>query len=171
MPAGYTARGGGSTQQVVRRLSLRSFLLVTGAIGLAACSSSPSSSPSTSTTAIAPAAALATGSYLPPGAGGTPHYVVKVDSAHGAAFRGVMSFVYQDGTSSRAFDLSGIVSGQRATAMPSNLAATGSGTPIVSSVPASIQIGIASDVLTFNGCQVYLPQVQSASGCRFTLSR
>jgi hypothetical protein len=45
---------------------------VVGAFGLAACgSSSPSSSP-TSTTAIAPAAALATGTYAPAAASGKP---------------------------------------------------------------------------------------------------
>jgi hypothetical protein len=141
------------------------------ALGLAACSSSPSSSPPTSTTAIAPAAALATGTYAPAGASGTPHYVVKIDSANGSTFRGAVNFVFQDGTSSRAFDFSGTVSGQSATATPSNAAAPGTGPTTVSSLPATLQIAVASDALTFTGCQAYLPQVQSASACTFTLSR
>jgi hypothetical protein len=96
---------------------------------------------------------------------------VKIDSSHGAVFRGAVNFVYQDGTSSQAFGFLGAFTGQNATAKPANVAATGSGPPIVSSVPTTLQIGIASDTLTFNGCQAYLPQVQSASACTFTLSR
>lgn len=156
---------------MARRETVWAVPLVIGAIGLAACSSTPSSTAPTSTTAIAPAAALATGSYAQPGAAGTPHYVVKIDSSHGTNFRGGVDFIYQDGRSARAFDFNGVVAGQSATANTTNVTATGSGTPIVSSVPATLQIGVASAMLTFNGCQAYLPQVQSGSACTFTLSR
>ena len=144
---------------------------VTGALGLAACSSSPTSSSSTtSSTAIAPASALATGTYAPAGSSGTPHYVVKINSANGNAFRGVLTFVYQDGTTSRVFDFSGMVSGQSATATASDVA-TGSTTKTVSAVPSSLQIGVGPDTLTLEGCEAYLPQAPSPADCTFAVSR
>ena len=91
--------------------------IVAGALGLAACgSSSPgssSTSTTTSTTDIAPAAALATGTYAPAGASGTPHYVVTISSAENTDFGGAMNFVYQDGKTSLVFDFSGTVTGPR----------------------------------------------------------
>lgn len=141
--------------------------IVVGAFGLAACGSSPSSSPATSTTAIAPAAALGTGTYTPAGASGTPHYVITISSAKNTAFNGVMDFVYQDGKTSHVFDFSGTVTGQRATATPTNVAVPGSATQTVSSVPSDLRITIGSDNLTFEGCQTYLPFVQSPAACTF----
>jgi hypothetical protein len=138
---------------------------------LAACGSSPSSSPPTSTTAIAPAAALATGSYVPPGASGTPHYVVTIGSAQGNEFGGTLNFVYQDGTSSRVFNFSGTVTGQKATATPTDVAESGSGPKTVSTVPVSLRIDVAPETLTFTGCQGYLPEVRTPSACTFTMSR
>ncbi len=145
--------------------------IMMGAVGLAACSSSPSnSSSSTTSTAIAPASALATGTYVPVDSSGTPHYVVTVSSANGTGFRGVMTFAYQDGTTSHVLDFSGTVTGQTATATPSDVA-TGSTTKTVSSVPSSLQIGVGADTLTFEGCQSYLPEALSAAACTFTVSR
>jgi hypothetical protein len=141
------------------------------AVVLAACGSSPSSSPPTSTTAIAPAAALATGSYVPAGASGTPHYVVTIGSAQGNEFGGTLNFVYQDGTSSRVFNFSGTVNGQRATATPTDVAESGSGPKTVSSVPDSLRIDIAPETLTLAGCQAYLPEDRAPSDCTFTMSR
>jgi hypothetical protein len=145
-------------------------MVVVFALTVAACGSSSPSTSTTSTTAIAPAAALATGTYAPTGSSGTPHYVVEIRSAQGTSFDGTMQFVYQDGTSSRVLDFSGTVDGQRATAAPSEVA-TGSPTQTVSSVPHSLQIAVGSDVLTFEGCQSYLPQALSASACTFSQSR
>jgi hypothetical protein len=144
---------------------------VIAALGLAACGSSSPSSSTTSTTAIAPAAALATGNYVPAGASGTPHYVITISTAKSTAFDGVVNFVYQDGTTSRVFDFSGTVTGQSAEATPTNVAASGSGTQTVSSVPNALRIDVGSDALTFEGCQAYLPQVQSSSACTFVGSR
>jgi hypothetical protein len=146
--------------------------MAAGALGLAACGSSPSSSSGSSTTAIAPAAALATGAYAPAGASGTPHYTVTVDSAQGTRFDGAVNFVYQDGTTSHVFDFSGTVSGVTAVATPKNVApASGSSTQTVSSVPATIRIDVGTDSLTLEGCQSYLVQTQSASACTFTASK
>lgn len=149
--------------------------IVAGALGLAACgSSSPgssSTSTTTSTTDIAPAAALATGTYAPAGASGTPHYVVTISSAENTDFGGAMNFVYQDGKTSLVFDFSGTVTGPRAVATPTNVAATGSGTQTVSSVPDSLRVDVGADTLTFEGCQAYLPQVHSPSGCTFAGAR
>jgi hypothetical protein len=142
-----------------------------GAVGLAACSSSPSNSSSTtSSTAIAPASALATGTYVPAGSSGTPHYVVTISSANGTGFRGVMTFAYQDGTTSHVLDFSGTVAGESATATASNVA-TGSTTKTVSSVPSTLQLGVGADTLTFEGCQAYLPEAMSETACTFTVSR
>lgn len=142
-----------------------------GGVTLAACSSSPSnSSSSTTSTAIAPASALATGTYVPADSSGTPHYVVKITSANGTAFRGAMTFVYQDGTTSHVLDFSGTVTGRNATATPSDVA-TNSTTKTVSSVPSSLQIGIDNASLTFEGCQAYLPQALSAANCTFTVNQ
>jgi hypothetical protein len=143
-----------------------------GAVGLAACgssASSPTTSTSTSTTAIAPAAALATGTYVPAGAAGTPHYLVTIDSANGTAFRGHMDFVYQDGRTAHVFDFSGTVSGQSAAATTAN-AATGSAAATVSSLPATLHIGVGSGILTFEGCEAYLPFAHSADACAFGVS-
>ena len=146
--------------------------MVTAAVTLSACgSSSPSSSSTTSTTAIAPAAALATGTYEPAGSSGVPHYVIEISSANGTAFAGTMKFVYQDGTSSRVFDFSGTVTGQSASARPTDVAKSNSGPQTVSTVPSSLQITVGSDVLTFEGCQSYLPEAQSTSACTFSQSR
>jgi hypothetical protein len=145
--------------------------IVMGALGLAACSSSPSNSSATTTsTAIAPASALATGTYVPADSSGTPHYVVTISSANGTGFRGVVTFAYQDGTTSHVLDFSGNVTGQSATATPSDVA-TGSTTKTASSVPSSLQIGVGNDTLTFEGCQAYLPQALSPAACTFTVSR
>ena len=110
-------------------------VIVIGAVGLAACGSSSPSSSVTTTTAIAPAAALATGTYAPAGASGQPHYVITISSAENTQFEGAMNFVYQDGTTSHVFDFSGKVTGQNAVATPTNVAAPGSATRTVSSVP------------------------------------
>ena len=126
---------------------------------------------STSTTAIAPAAALATGTYAPAGASGTPHYVITISSAENTEFDGAMHFVYQDGTTSHVFDFSGKVMGQSAMATPTNVAAPGSGTQTVSSVPDALRIDIGADTLTFEGCQAYLPLVRSLRACTFVGSR
>ena len=142
--------------------------IVVGAFGLAACGSSSSPSSSTSTTAIAPAAAVATGTYAPAGAAGTPHYVITVSSTTSTGFDGAMNFVYQDGTTSRVFDFSATVTGRRAVATPSNVAAPGSGAQTVSSVPSALPIDIGTDALTFERCQAYLPQAHSPSACTFT---
>jgi hypothetical protein len=148
--------------------------IVTGALALSACgSSSPSSSTAstTTTTAIAPAAALATGTYVPPGSSGVPHYVVEINSANGTAFDGTMKFVFQDGRTSRVFDFSGTVTGQSATARPADVATSNSGPQIVSTVPSTLRIAVGSNILTFEGCQSYLPEVQSSSACTFSQSR
>ena len=156
-----------------RQHAIWALAMVMGAVGLAACSSSPSSSSSTTTsTAIAPASALATGTYVPADSSGTPHYVVTISSADGTGFRGSMAFVYQDGTTSHVLGFSGTVTGQSATATPSDVAtATGSTTKTASSVPSSLQIGVGNDTLTFEGCQAYLPQALSPAACTFTVSR
>ena len=149
----------------------RAVAIVTAALALAACgSSSSSSSTSSSTTDIAPAAALATGTYAPAGSSGTPHYVIAITSANGTGFDGTMKFVYQDGTTSHVFDFSGTVTGESATAKPSNVAAPDSATRTVSSVPSSLRIAVGSGVLTFEGCQGYLTEAQSAAACAFTQS-
>jgi hypothetical protein len=154
-----------------QRRALWAVAIVMGAFGLAACGSSlPSSSP-TSTTAIAPAAALATGSYAPAGASGKPHYVITISSAESTEFKGAVSFLYQDGTTSHVFDFNGTVTGQNAVATPSNVAAPGSATQTVSSVPNSLRMSVGADTLTLDGCQAYLPQVISASACTFIGSR
>jgi hypothetical protein len=148
--------------------------IVASALALAACgSSSPSATnaTTTSTSAIAPAAALATGTYAPTASSGTPHYVVAITSANGTAFDGTMKFVYQDGTTSHVLNFSGTVTGQSATAKPTDVAASVSATKTVSSVPASLQIAVGSGVLTFEGCQSYLPEALAATACSFTLSR
>jgi hypothetical protein len=142
--------------------------MAAGALGLAACGSSPSSSSTTTTTAIAPAAALATGTYASAGAAGTPHYTVTIDSAQGTRFDGSVHFVYQDGTTSHVFDFSGAVSGETAVATPTNVVAAGSSTQTASSVPTTIRIDVGTDSLTVEGCQSYLVQTQSASACTFT---
>jgi hypothetical protein len=145
--------------------------LVMGALGLAACGSSPSpSSSTTSSTAIAPASALGTGTYAPADASGTPHYVVTIRSADGTAFSGAMTFEYQDGTTSRVFDFSGTVTGQTARARPTDVAASTSSPKTVSSVPGSLRIDVGGDMLTFAGCQSYLPLASSASACTFSAS-
>jgi ribosomal protein L31 len=154
-----------------RQSAVWALAIVTAALALAACGSSSPSSSTTSKTAIAPAAALATGTYAPTGSSGTPHYVIDISSANGTAFNGTMKFVYQDGTTSRVFDFSGTVTGQSATAKPTNVAAPGSATKTVSSVPSSLQIAVGSDALTFEGCQSYLPEALSASACTFNQSR
>ena len=146
-------------------------VIVIGAVGLAACGSSAPSSSVTTTTAIAPAAALATGTYAPAGASGQPHYVITISSAENTQFEGAMNFVYQDGTTSHVFDFSGKVTGQNAVATPTNVAAPGSATRTVSSVPNSLQIDVGNDSLTFEGCQAYLPQVTSSIACTFNGSR
>src|SRR5580658_5978504 len=141
--------------------------IVTSALGLAACGTSSPSSSTTTSTAIAPASALATGSYALAGSSGTPHYIVEISTADGTAFSGAMRFVYQDGTTSHVFDFSGTVTGQSATARPTNVAASNSATKTVSSVPSSLGIAVGPDELTFEGCQSYLPQAQSTSACSF----
>jgi hypothetical protein len=146
-------------------------VIVVGAFVLAACGSSSPTSSGTTTTAIAPAAALATGTYAPTGSSGQPHYEITIASASNTQFHGAMNFVYQDGTRSRVFDFSGNVSGQSATATPTNVTASGSATETVSSVPAMLQIAVGSDTLTFTGCKSYLVQVQASSACTFTGSR
>jgi hypothetical protein len=154
-----------------RRRAVWAGVIVTGALGLAACSSSPSNSSSTTTsTAIAPASALATGKYVPADSSGTPHYVVTINSANGTGFRGVMTFVYQDGTTSPVLDFSGTVTGQSATATATNVS-TASTTKTASSVPSPLQIGVGNDTLTFEGCQAYLPQALSPAACTFAVSR
>lgn len=145
--------------------------IVTSALGLAACGSSAPSSSTTSTTAIAPAAALATGTYAPAGSTGMPHYTVTISSANGTAFSGTMKFVYQDGRTSRVFDFRGTVTGQSATLRPTNVAAANSATKTASSVPSSLRISVGADTLTFGQCQSYLPQAQSTSVCTFVRSR
>jgi hypothetical protein len=142
-----------------------------GAVMLAACGSSSPSPSTSSTTAIAPAAALATGTYTPAGSVGTPHYIVKVTSAHGTTFSGNVTFLFQDGKTSRVFDFSGTVSSQNATARPTDVAASDSEPKIVGSVPGSLHISVGADVLTFEGCQSYLPETVSASACIFSQSR
>jgi hypothetical protein len=146
-------------------------VIIVGGFVLAACGSSSPTSSGTTTTAIAPAAALATGTYVPTGSSGQPHYVITIASATDTQFQGTMKFVYQDGTSSRVFDFSGNVSGESATATPTNVAASDSATETVSSVPAMLQIAVGSDMLTFKGCKAYLVQVQTSSACTFTGSR
>ncbi len=153
--------GVGSSEQAVghmrRQRVVWALAMVMGGVGLAACSSSPSSSSSTTTSsAIAPASALATGTYVPAGSSGTPHYVVTISSAN-ERFRGVVTFAYQDGTTSHVLDFSGNVTGQTATATSSDVA-TGSTTKTASSVPSSLQIGVGNDTLTLEGCQAYLPK-------------
>jgi hypothetical protein len=146
--------------------------MAAGALGLAACGSSSPSSSTTTSTAIAPAAALATGTYAPAGASGTPHYAISINSAQGTQFGGAVNFVFQDGTTSHVFDFSGTVSGETAMATPKNVAAaSASSTQTVSSVPATIQIDVGTGSLTFEGCQSYLVQTQSASACTFTASK
>jgi len=145
--------------------------IMLGAVGLGACDSSSSSSSSSSTTAIAPAASLATGTYAPASASGRPHYVITITSAESNGFDGALNFVYQDGTTSHVFDFSGKVTGQSAMAAPSRVVAPGSGTQTVSSLPNALRIGIGADTLTFEGCQAYLPLVQSSSACTFIGSR
>jgi hypothetical protein len=145
--------------------------IVAGAFVLAACGSSSPSSPTTSTTAIAPAAALATGSYAPAGSDGTPHYVVDITSAQGTRFSGNMTFLFQDGRTSREFDFSGAVTGQSATATPTSVATSNSEPKTVSSVPSSLRISVGPDMLTFEDCQTYLPEAQSAGACTFSQSR
>lgn len=153
---------------MTKRGAIWAVAVVTGALGMAACgSSSPPSSTTTTSTAIAPASALGTGTYTPAGSSGTPHYVVTISSANGTAFRGTVRFMFQDGTSSHVFDFSGTVSGQSATAHPTNVEPAQSGTQTVSSVPGSVQISIGSGDLTFEGCQAYLPQALSTSSCTF----
>jgi hypothetical protein len=112
---------------------------------------------------------LATGTYVPADSSGTPHYVVKITSADGTDFRGVVTFTYQDGTTSHVLDFSGSVTGATATATPSDVA-TGSTTKTASSVPSSLQIGVGNDTLTFEGCQAYLPQALSPAACTFAVS-
>jgi hypothetical protein len=143
---------------------------MTGALGLAACGSSPSpsSSPTTSSTAIAPASALATGTYVPAGASGTPHYFVTVGSANTTAFTGAMNFEYQDGRTAQLFDFSGTVTGLSATARSSNVAHSSSTPKTVSSVPATLRMGVGAGTLTFVGCRAYLPLTQSAGACTFS---
>lgn len=157
---------------MTKRAASWAVAIVAGSFALAACGSTSSTPSTTSTTAIAPAAALATGTYAPTGSSGTPHYVIEVSSAEGTAFKGTMKFVYQDGTTTRVFDFSGTVSGQTATATASKVAPPGS-TPktVSSSLPDPLRIGVGSDVLTFQGCQSYLPEAQSPSACAFELSR
>ena len=154
-----------------RRAAVWVLAMVTSALALAACGSSSPTSSTTSTTAIAPAAALATGIYAPTGSSGTPHYVIEITSANGTAFDGTMKFVYQDGTTSRVFDFSGTVTGQSATAKATTVAGSDSAPKTVSSVPTSLQIAVGSGVLTFEGCQSYLPEAQSASACAFSQSQ
>jgi hypothetical protein len=144
---------------------------VASALGLTACGSSPSTSSGTSTTDIAPAAALAKGTYVPAGASGTPHYVLTIESANGTQFEGALRFVYQDGTTSHVLDFSGKASGETALVTPKSVATSSSGTQTVSSVPATIRISIGADTLTLEGCQTYLPQALSAAACTFTQSR
>ncbi len=145
--------------------------IVFGALGLAACGSSPSNTSATSTTAIAPAAALATGTYAPAGATGTPHYVVTISSADSTKFGGALDFVYQDGTTSRLFDFSGNVTGESAAATPTNVTTPGSAARTVSSVPKVLRIGVGDDTLTFEGCRSYLPLTASSGACTFIASR
>lgn len=40
---------------------------------------------------IVPAAALAAGTYAPPGSSGTPHYMIEINSAEGTAFPGLVT--------------------------------------------------------------------------------
>ena len=141
--------------------------IVVAAFGLAACGSSSPNSSVTTTAAIAPASALATGTYAPAGASGKPHYAITIRSAENTEFDGAMNFVYQDGTTSHVFDFSGTVTGQNAVATPTNVAAPGSATRTVSSVPNSLRIDVGNDSLTFEGCQAYLPLVSSSSACTF----
>jgi hypothetical protein len=141
--------------------------MVVGALGLAACGSSSPSSSATSSTAIAPAAAIATGTYAPAGVSGKPHYVIRISSAEGTEFDGAMNFVYQDGTTSHVFDFSGNVTGQSAVATPTNVTVPGSATKTVSSVPDALRIHVGTDTLTFAECRAYLPFVQSSSACTF----
>lgn len=144
---------------------------IVGALGLAACGSSPSTPSTTSSTDIAPAAALATGTYKPADVSGDPHYVVTIRSANGTEFEGAMTFVYQDGTTSHVLNFSGRVTGQSATATPTDVAAPDSATQTVSSLPNVLRIGVGADQLTFEGCQHYLPLVNSQSACTFIGSR
>ncbi len=141
-----------------------------GAFGLAVCGSSPSDQATTSTTAIAPAAAVATGTYAPSGASGEPHYVVSVSSAENTEFDGSVKFIYQDGKTTSVFDFNAHVTGQIAEATPSNVATTGSGTKTVSSVPTTLRIQVGADKLTLEGCQAYLPETQSSDACTFVRS-
>ena len=101
------------------------------------------------------------------GASGKPHYAITIRSAENTEFDGAMNFVYQDGTTSHVFDFSGTVTGQNAVATPTNVAAPGSATRTVSSVPNSLRIDVGNDSLTFEGCQAYLPLVSSSSACTF----
>jgi hypothetical protein len=149
-------------------------VIVLGALGLAACGSSPpksSSSSTTSTTAIAPAAALATGNYAPPESSGTPHYVVTITSADSTAFNGTITFVYQDGTTSSVLDFRAKTSGKTTTATVSSVATAAAGTDTLSSsLPDPLQIEVGPGLLTFQDCKSYLPQVQSQGDCAFELS-
>jgi hypothetical protein len=108
---------------------------------------------------------------VPAGASGKPHYAITISSAESTEFDGAMSFVYQDGTTSRVFDFSGNVTGQSAVATPTNVGAPGSATQTVSSVPNSLRIDVGADTLTFEGCQAYLPLANSSSACTFIGSR
>ncbi len=47
------------------------------------------------------------------------------------------------------------------------MAAPGSATRTVSTVPNTLRINIGADTLTFEGCRAYLPQVHSSSACTF----
>ncbi len=141
-----------------------------GASGLAACGSSPSEQATTSTTAIAPAAAVAAGTYTPSGASGELHYLITVRSAENTEFDGSVKFIYQDGKTMSVFDFNAHVTGRSAVATPSNVATTGSGTKTVSSVPTTLRIQVGADKLTLEGCQAYLPVAQSSDACTFARS-
>jgi hypothetical protein len=112
---------------------------------------------------------LATGTYLPAGSSGTPHYVVTINSANGTGFRGVITFAYQDGTTSHVLDFSGTVTGESATATATDVA-TGSTPKTVSSVPSTLHLGVGDATLTFEGCQAYLPEALAATACTFTVT-
>lgn len=141
-----------------------------GACGLSVCGSSPSNQATTSTTAIAPAAAVATGTYSPSGSSGEPHYVVTVSSAENTDFDGSVKFIYQDGKTTSVFDFNAHVTGQSAEATPSDVATTGSGTKTVSSVPSTLRIQVGADKLTLVGCQAYMPETQTSDACTFVRS-
>lgn len=97
--------------------------------------------------------------------------VITIRSAESMEFDGDLNFVHQDGTTSHVFDFTGTVAGQSAVATPTNVAAPGSATQTISSVPNPLRIDIGADTLTFEGCQVYLPLVHSSSSCTFVGSR